>query len=88
VDWPSFGRTTRSQVAHQVHSIARVQIPDLIAPALALAGLVIATALYFFMVRRRGRDRHVRRADSWDREMSQARAIQRLQHMEKRDRDR
>ena len=63
-------------------------MPDLLIPALAFVGLVIATVLYFVMVRRRGRVRHVRRADDWDREISQARAVQRLEHMEKRDRDR
>jgi len=61
---------------------------DLIAPALALAGLLIATGLYFLMVRRRGHDRRRRRADQWDREMSQARAVQRFETLEKRDRHR
>jgi uncharacterized membrane protein YdjX (TVP38/TMEM64 family) len=63
-------------------------MPDLTVPAMALAGLLIATALYFLLVRRRGRDRHVRRAEDWDREISQARAVQRLEHMEKEDRER
>ena len=59
---------------------------DLIAPALAFAGLIIASALYYLMVRRRGRDRHLRRADFWDRAMSQARSIERLRHLVERDR--
>ena len=46
---------------------AQADMPDLIAPALALAGLFIATAGYYLMVRRRGRDRHRRHADDWDR---------------------
>lgn len=68
--------------------MSRSVMPELIVPALALAGLVIATALYLLLVRRRGHARHVRRADEWDRQVSQARAIQRLEHMEKEDRDR
>jgi hypothetical protein len=70
--------------------MGRSVMPELIiiVPALAFAGLVIATVLYFVMVRRRGHVRHVRRADDWDRQVSQARAIQRLEHMEKEDRDR
>jgi len=59
---------------------------DLIAPALAFAGLLIASLLYYLMVRRRGRDRHLRRADFWDRATSQARSIERLKHLVERDR--
>ena len=68
--------------------MGRSVMPELIVPALALVGLVIATALYLLLVRRRGHVRHVRRADDWDREISQARAVQRLEHMEKEDRNR
>ena len=68
--------------------MGRSEMPELIVPALAFVGLVIATALYLLLVRRRGHVRHVRRADDWDRQISQARAIQRLEHMEKEDRDR
>ena len=67
--------------------MGRSEMPELIVPALAFAGLVIATALYLLLVRRRGHVRHVRRADDWDRQVSQARAIQRLEQLEKEDRD-
>lgn len=61
-------------------------MPELMVPALTLVGLVIAAVLYLFLVRRRGRDRHRRRADDWDRATSQARSIERLRRLEERDR--
>ena len=60
---------------------------DLIVSALAFAGLVIASVLYSFMVRRRGRVRHVRRAEGWDHDMSQSRAVRRFQELEQQDRN-
>ena len=62
-------------------------MPELIAPTLAFAGMLIATAGYYLMVRRRGRDRHRRHADDWDSAMSQARAVQRLEDLAERDRE-
>ena len=59
---------------------------ELIAPAMAFGGLIIASALYYLMVRRRGRDRHRMRADYWDRAMSQARTVERLRSLVDRDR--
>ena len=67
---------------------AQSVMDDLIAPALAFSGLLIATGLYFLMIRRRGHDRRRRRADQWDREMSQARAVQRFESLTERDRHR
>ena len=61
-------------------------MPELTVAALAFAGLLIATGLYYVTIRRRGYVRHRRRADEWDREMSQARAVQRLQHLDEQDR--
>ena len=61
-------------------------MPDLIAPALAFAGLLIATAGYSLMVRRRRRERHRGHADDWDSAMSQARAVRRLEDLAERDR--
>jgi hypothetical protein len=72
-------------MAHKLHRNP-ADMPDLIAPALAFAGLLIATAGYYLMVRRRGRDRHRRDADDWDRAMSQARAVRRLEDLGGRDR--
>lgn len=66
--------------------MAPITMPDLDTPALAFAGLLIATALYFLLVRRRGRDRHLRDADEWDRAMSQARSVQRLERLADQDR--
>lgn len=63
-----------------------ITMPDLDTPALAFAGLLIATALYLLMIRRRGRDRHRRHADEWDRAMSQARSVQRLERLADQDR--
>lgn len=62
-----------------------IHMAELIAPALAFVGLLIATVLYFLMVRRRGDDRRRRRADEWDRMMSQARAVRRLESLQQRD---
>ena len=62
-------------------------MPDLIAPALAFAGLLIATALYFLLVRRRGRDRHRRHAEGWDSALSQERAVRRLRDLAEQDRE-
>ena len=58
---------------------------ELLAPTLAFIGLLIATVLYFLLLRRRGYDRRRRRADEWDREMSQARAVQRLESLQQRE---
>jgi hypothetical protein len=61
-------------------------MPDLIAPALALAGLLIATALYYLMVRRRALTRHRRHAEGWDSALSQERALRRYRDLEEHDR--
>ena len=61
-------------------------MPELFAPTLAFAGLLIATALYYLMVRRRARARHRRHADGWNRATSQARAVQRFEELAERDR--
>ena len=61
---------------------------ELIAPILAFIGLLIGAGLYFLMVRRRGYDRRRHRADEWDREMSQARAVQRFESLQERERPR
>ena len=61
-------------------------MPELIAPTLAFAGLLIATALYYLTVRRRERARHRRHAEDWDHAMSHARAVQRFQDLEEQDR--
>ena len=47
---------------------AQSVMDDLIAPALAFSGLLIATGLYFLRTRRRGHDRGRRRADQWSRQ--------------------
>ena len=61
-------------------------MPELIAPSLAFAGLLIATALYYLMVRRRARARHRRHAEGWDSALSQERAVRRFQDLEEHDR--
>ena len=64
---------------------ASTEMAELTAPAIAFIGLLIATGLYFRLVRRRGYGRRRRRADEWDREMSQARAVQRFESLQKQD---
>ena len=64
------------------------EVPDLILSGLAFVGLILATALYYGMVRRRGALRQRQRAEEWDRALSHARAIRRLQDLERPDRHR
>ena len=61
-------------------------MPELLAPSLAVAGLLIATALYYLMVRRRARARHRRHAEGWDSALSQERAVRRFQDLAEQDR--
>ena len=70
----------------QLLHLSPAAMQDLIAPALAFAGLLMATALYYLLVRRRGRDRHRRHADDWDSALSQERAVRRFQDLEEQTR--
>jgi hypothetical protein len=66
--------------------VSQPHMAELIGPTLALAGLLIATALYYLMVRRRARARHRRHAEAWDSALSQERAVRRFQDLEEEDR--
>jgi uncharacterized protein HemX len=60
-------------------------MPEPLSIVLVLAALVLGAVLYLVVIRRRGRARHRAHADEWDRATSQARAIERLRHLEEAD---
>lgn len=57
-------------------------MPELLIPALGIAGLLVGATLYSFIIRRRGHDRHLQRTDASDLEASQAGALDRLRRFD------